>query len=656
MSLQIIHDDPLKESNNTEMALSVHSKKLVGWVSDKVSNWEDYRNANFRDKWAEYYRLWRGVWTAADKNRQTERSRLINPALQQAVEATVSELEEGTFGRHLWFDLSDDIRDEQKQDAEQIRMLLVEDMELANVPDSIVEMYLNGAIYGTGIGKVIVERVSSTKHTSVDTLSGSEMVGIEEDNIKVRFEAIPPENFVIDPSAKSVDEALGCAHIMVKPRHEILKKQNAGVYKDTPLGTFIDDMDVSIKGEQKDNLPDDKVKIVEYYGLVPKTLLDNAGKDLEIDSIDLGLMNNENDDELVEALITYANDKVLLKAVVTPYTMKDRPIVAYQHDTVPNRFWGRGVAEKGYNPQKALDAELRARIDGMALTIHPMLAADATRLPRGVNLKVAPGKQILTNGDPSSILMPFNFGNMNPTTFHQSGELERMIQMGTGAIDSAAPIGVSPRNSTASGMSMMLSGAIKRNKRTMQNIERNALIPIINKIMWRQMQFNADKYPAGDYKFVPYSGMGMMARELEQQQLTQLLQTVPADSPAYWLILRGVYENSSIGNKASVMQIVDKHLEKAQNPPPPPVDPMVQIKQQELQLKAQELQLKQGELSSNVQIKQLELQIEAQKASVDAMKKQADSILALAKAEAEEIGKQLDTYKAKSETLKGDNS
>ncbi len=59
--------------------------------------------------------------------------------------------------------------------------------------------------------------------------------------------------------------------------------------------------------------------------------------------------------------------------------LNDRPFVSYQNDRVPSKFWGRGVAEKGFNPQKALDAELRARIDALALTTHPMMGLDATR-------------------------------------------------------------------------------------------------------------------------------------------------------------------------------------------------------------------------------------------------------------------------------------
>ena len=92
-------------------------------------------------------------------------------------------------------------------------------------------------------------------------------------------------------------------------------------------------------------------------------------------------------DFYVEAIVVIANGGTLLKAEKNPYMMQDRPVVAFPWDIVPSRFWGRGVCEKGYNSQKALDAELRARIDALALTVHPMMAMDATRYLAGQSLK-----------------------------------------------------------------------------------------------------------------------------------------------------------------------------------------------------------------------------------------------------------------------------
>ena len=72
---------------------------------------------------------------------------------------------------------------------------------------------------------------------------------------------------------------------------------------------------------------------------------------------------HEGDSEYIESIVIVANSGILLKAEVNPYMMKDRPVVAFPWDVVPGRFWGRGICEKGYNAQKALDTELRARID-----------------------------------------------------------------------------------------------------------------------------------------------------------------------------------------------------------------------------------------------------------------------------------------------------
>ena len=179
-----------------------------------------------------------------------------------------------------------------------------------------------------------------------------------------------------------------------------------------------------------------------------------------------------------------------MKAEANPYMMQDRPIVAFPWDVVPSRFWGRGVCEKGYNSQKALDAELRARIDALSLTTHPMLAVDATRMPRGAKPEVRPGKMILTSGDPREILQPFNFGQVSQITFAQASALQQMVQQATGAVDSAGIAGSINGEATASGISMSLGAIIKRHKRTLINFQQAFLIPFVKKAAYRYMQFD----------------------------------------------------------------------------------------------------------------------------------------------------------------------
>ena len=61
-------------------------ESLEDWVMTKCENWRDNYESNYEAKFEEYYRLWRGQWDPADSDRASERSRIISPALQQAVE------------------------------------------------------------------------------------------------------------------------------------------------------------------------------------------------------------------------------------------------------------------------------------------------------------------------------------------------------------------------------------------------------------------------------------------------------------------------------------------------------------------------------------------------------------------------------------------
>lgn len=586
-----------------ELAYNDPLNPLRQWVMVHVDQWEAHRNSNYQKKWDEYYRLWRGIWSTEDKTRDSEKSRLIAPATQQAIEATVSELEEATFGRERWFDIKDDLLDQDPNDVEYIRLLLQEDLEKEGVKSSIAECMLNGAIFGTAIGKIIVEEkteIVPSEQPVMGTLTSIRGT-TEVPYIATKIEAVSPKEFVIDPTATTINEALGVAQIVVKPKYLITKGIEDGIYEDKPIGSF-DKADFGFDEEESSvSNEDDKVKIIEYWGLVPKKFLSKSSEGFDYES-----------DRLVEAVVTIANDSVVLRAVENPFMMKDRPFVSYQHDKVPNKFWGRGIAEKGYNPQKALDAELRARIDALALTTHPMMGLDATRLPRGTKFDIRPGKTILTNGDPKSVLMPLTFGSLNQSTFTEAAELERMVQMGTGAMDSANSNFANPRNSTASGMSMLQAASIKRQKRTLMNFQDSFLIPMINKVMWRKIQFDPQRYPVVDYKFVPYSSIGIMAKELEITQMIQLLSMTPQGTPAFNVILTAIFENSSLNNRGELVQAVQQMMQP---------NPMAQQAQQ---IELEKAVLENEELRADIN----KTMAQAQKIMVDAGDKTSAETLA----------------------------
>ena len=544
------------------------SSGLEDWISSKAEEWRNHYETNYSEKHEEYYRLWRGIWSGEDTLRESERSKLIAPALQQAVESSVAEVEEATFGRGKWFDIKDDILDQDPSDIASLKAKLQEDFEFTKTRKSVSECILDAAIYGTGIGELVIEEVKEMKPATQPIMEGAmQAVGVTiEDRIIVKLNPILPQNFLIDPVATTIEEALGVIVDQYVPTHQVEMLIDNGTYRDVEIGTAYSDQALEVDQELLD-YPDDKVRLTKYYGLVPRELFEAAIAE-ELDEDDEMVDLSEEDDEeskspYIEVIVVLGNGE-LLKVEENPYMMQDRPIVAFPWDIVPNRFWGRGVCEKGYNSQKALDTELRARIDALALTIHPMMAVDATRLPRGMKPEVRPGKMFLTNGNPSEILQPFNFGNVGQVTFAQAGQLERMVQQSTGAVDSTGVAGGVNGEGTAAGISMSLGAIIKRHKRTLINFQELFLIPMVQKTAWRYMQYAPDLYPAQDFKFLPTSTLGIIAREYEVTQLVQLLQTTGQDSPVYPMLIEAVIQNMNLSNRDELIA----QLQESRKPNP----------------------------------------------------------------------------------------
>ena len=599
-------------------------QSLESWVLDKCEEWREHYESNYEDKHEEYFRLWRGIWDSNDSMRESERSRLIAPALQQAVESSVAEVEEATFGRGKWFDIKDDIADQSPVDIQQIRNQLQEDFHFTKTRKSVAECILNAAIYGTGIGELVIEEVKEMRPATQDIMEGAmKAVGVElQDRFVVKLNPILPQNFLIDPVATSVEDALGVAVDQFVSTHQVTMLQEKGVYRDEDIG--IAHTDISLEADKELlHHPEDKVRLTKYYGLVPRYMLEMAISEEDEEVVELG--DSEEKSDYVEAIVIIANG-VLMKVEENPYMMSDRPIVAFPWDVVPNRFWGRGVCEKGYNSQKALDTELRARIDALALTIHPMLAVDASRLPRGMKPEVKAGKVFLTNGNPAEVLQPFNFGQVGQVTFAQAGQLEQMVQQATGAVDSTGVTGGVNGEATAAGISMSLGAIIKRHKRTLINFQEMFLIPMVQKTAWRYMQYNPELYPAQDFKFVPTSSLGIIAREYEVTQLVQLLQTMPADSPTYPMLIESIVENMNLSNREEMIA----RMREAQQPTPEQQQ-MAQMQQQ---------------------IEQQRIQLEMAKEQATAAALQAQAAEANARAAKYQVEAQVEQYNAETQRIK----
>jgi hypothetical protein len=241
-----------------------------------------------------------------------------------------------------------------------------------------------------------------------------------------------------------------------------------------------------------------------------------------------------------------------------------------------------------------------------------MMGADITRLPRNPDMRVRPGKVWLTRGRPSEVLEPIILGNIDPNTFNQSSEMERLVQVGTGVIESNAPLNVDRRNETASGISMIQSSGLKRTRRTMWNIERQFLNPFIRKAMHRYMQFAPKRYPK-DFNFTVRGTMGIVAREFEQTALIGLLSNIPPENPQYNLILRAIIELSASPKRDEILAQLDE-MNK-----PDPEKEKVAKEMEQLQLQSARESLREQKLENEKTLAEIE-KIKAEKEFIDKQK------------------------------------
>jgi hypothetical protein len=601
-----------KESSKFEEPTE-SDKELVSFVVSHCDSWRDWRDSNYLELWDEYERIFRGQWASSDKTRESERSRIISPATQQAVETRHAEIMEAIFGQGDFFEIDDDVQDVNGQDIDvsMIKAQLMEDFAKDKIRKSIDQIELMAEIYGTGIGEIIVktekEYVPATQ--AIPGVMGQAAIGVREmDRTAVKIVPINPKNFLFDPNGTSIEECLGVAVEKYVSLHKVVKGIEDGTYRKVNVGPMYDTDDLEVTQEET-QFQNDKVKLITYYGLVPREYLEqmeNEGNEL----VDLFPEDSEADSysDLVEAIVVIVNDSTLLKAEANPYMMKDRPIICYQDDTIPNRLLGRGTVEKAYNMQKAIDAQMRSHLDSLALTTAPMIGIDATRLPRGAKFEVKPGKAILTNGNPNEILQPFKFGSTDGNNLQTAQAFERMLLQATGTLDSQGMVSNVARDAGGAGMSAAMGAIIKKYKRTLTNFQEDFLIPFIKKAAFRYMQFDPERYPSVEMNFVPTATLGIMAREYEQQQFIALLQTLGPNTPVLPIILKGIVQNSSLSNRYEMMAELEKMGQ------PNPEQQQQQMIQQQLVLQTAQAQLaliqaQTAEKAANAQQTQVETQM-----------------------------------------------
>ena len=182
-------------------------------------------------------------------------------------------------------------------------------------------------------------------------------VSHKKSNGELKMEAVPPEEFIVDRNAKSIDDAYIVAHRTEMRVSDLVEmgydfdeiSELSGLNTDD---TYSDAEDFERKGyqqEEEDSTEDvsmKKVAVTEAY-----MKLDKEGTGVAM---------------MYRILMAGGDDTVL---ECEPYG--DVPFAVFEVDPEPHTFFGRSVADLVMNDQDSSTAMLRGMMDNVALTNSP---------------------------------------------------------------------------------------------------------------------------------------------------------------------------------------------------------------------------------------------------------------------------------------------
>ncbi len=224
-------------------------KELTAFVVDHCNRWRDWRDTNYLSLWEEYERIFRGEWASEDKTRESERSKIVTPAAQQAVETRHAEIMEAIFGSGEFFDIEDDLQDADQQtiDIEALRAQLSEDFKKDKIKKAIDQIELLAEIYGTGIGEIVVgsemEYIPATQ--AIPGVQGQAAIGvIEKPRVAVKLVPVNPKNFLFDPNGTSIDDCMGVAIEKYVSIHKVVRGIERGIYRKVNITPTYEDSQI----------------------------------------------------------------------------------------------------------------------------------------------------------------------------------------------------------------------------------------------------------------------------------------------------------------------------------------------------------------------------------------------------------------------------
>ena len=468
---------------------------------------------------------------------------------------------------------------------------------------------------------------------------------------KVKIENIPPEEFLIERNAKTIEEANFVAHRVLKTRSDLIEMgfdrdvvenlptQNTVTMNDERLQRYAD-----IDESPINDSPDESTEDIEIYECFVKIDMDGDGIA-----------------ELRKVIVAGGSANTILENMPCDFI----PFCSLTPIPMPHRFYGRSVSELVEDVQLVKSTVMRQLLDNMYLTNNNRVAIMDGMVNLDDLLTSRPGGVVRTKQPPSQVMMPMQSQTISQQAFPLLEYLDTVRETRTGVTRYSQGLDAQALNKTATGVNTLMSQSQMRMELIARVFAETGIKDLFKRIFELTVKYqNKERIVELNNKFVPVSptewknrynisitvGLGAGSKDQQIVMLNNILQKqlqafqLQGNKEYPMVTLKNIYnslakiiEEAGLKNVENYFVNPDEGKELVQPSPPPEPTPIEKIeftriaseekrKVAELELESRKLKAETAEaiLGFETKIKEMELKYNTQ---VDAAKIKADADL-----------------------------
>ena len=469
---------------------------------------------------------------------------------------------------------------------------------------------------------------------------------------KIKIESVPPEEFLIDRTAKSIDDAEFVSHKVLMTRSEIIE--------------------MGFDEEEVMQLPTSSVDIYNNEEIVRQRNIDEYPVDTPSDKSTEKVL-------VYESYIRYDADgdgiaelRKIISAGDDGYTVLENmpcdniPFVTITPIPMPHRFYGRSISELVEDIQLMKSTVMRQLLDNMYLTNNNRVAIMDGMVNMDDLLTTRPGGVVRTKQPPSQVMQPLQAQPISQQAFPLLSYLDSVREVRTGITKQVQGLDPNTLNAkTATGVNALMTQTQMRSELIARIFAETGVKDLFRKIFELMVKYqDKERVVMLNNQYVPVKptewkdkfninivvGLGTGSKEQQILLLNNILErqiqafSLQGGKEMPMVTLKNMYntlskiiENAGLKNVESYFVDPDLGKQMMQPPAPPPLTPIEKIeftridsenkrKIADLELQYQELQQKSQEMALDFEakIKEMALKYNTQ---LDTAKLKADADL-----------------------------